>query len=620
MGVVVSGASHRRELIWAATVGIVLADSSVVTLGLPDILARFDTTVSGVAWVLTSFNLLLALAVLPAAVLASRRGAGRAVRVWAGGTGVFAGGSLVCALAPSVGVLIAGRCVQALGGACVLAGAIELLARSRGSHARAAPVWGAAALVGVAVGPAAGGLLTELISWQAIFAVQVPVVLGVAVAARPPAGMAERGRPGRPSLGPELALGLVSAGLTGALFLLVVLLTEGWGYSPLQAALVVSALPVATLLARGATRGLGDSRPVMAAGVIVLAGGLVALGLMPDADPVWTLAPQALIGAGIALAVPGLTARALGGADPAGRRAAGTMAARHLGIVVGLVVLTPLFTAQLASQGDAAERSGTALILDAGLSPRTKIDLGEAIGAQIERSGGRLADLGPAFRSVTPPAEGRAEYARLQRDLAEEIDKAATHAFSTVFLVAGGLALLAIVPIVLGGGSPAPRRRLARAAAATAAASAAGLVGVYLALGGASYEPVAVADPCDPRPASRMQATDVLQAIALSALDGAGCELRVPREELVLALADEQSRLAFARRHRIGDESLERAVRSGLDRAIAEADRAGKVSGLEAGLLRRAAGAVPVSTIIDALQSSTGKSVIGFLTDQLRRG
>ena len=104
----------------------------------------------------------------------------------------------------------------------MIAGAIELLARSRGSHARAAAAWGAAGLIGLAVGPAAGGLLTELISWQAIFAVQVPVVVLV-VAARPVRGTAERGRPGRSELAPELALGLVSAGLAGALFLLVVL-------------------------------------------------------------------------------------------------------------------------------------------------------------------------------------------------------------------------------------------------------------------------------------------------------------------------------------------------------------------------------------------------------------
>ena len=610
LGAMAAVASRRRELIWAATVGIVLADSSVVTLALPAILARYGTSVSGVAWVLTSFNIVLALAVLPAAVLAARKGAARAMQVWSAGVAAFATGSLVCALAPDVSVLIAGRCVQALGGACVVAGAIELLARSRGSHARAAAVWGTAGLAGLALGPVAGGLLTELISWQAIFAIQVPVVLGVAFAGRPPSGEAERGRPGRPSLGPELALALVSAGLAGALFLLVVLLTEGWGYSPLAAALIVSVMPVATLLARAATRGVGDGGPVMAAGAVALAGGLAALGLLPHAEPVWTLAPQALVGVGIALAVPGLTGRALGGADPAGRRAAGTIAARHVGIVVGIVLLTPVFTAKLTSESDAAQNAGTSLILDAKLSPKTKIALGKALADQIQRSDGRLTDVSPAFRSVTPPAEGRAEYARLERALADQVDRAATHAFSTVFLLAGALALLAVVPIALGGGAP---RRREFAVLGAAVVAAAGLAGTYLALGGSSYEPLAVRDPCRPRPADRQG--DQLQRIGLSALDGAACQLRVTREELVLALADSKSRAAFAREHRISDAALERAVRAALDRAIAEAQRSGKLSAFEAALLRRAEGAVPVSKIIDALQSSTGKDVIGFLGD-----
>ena len=142
----------------------------------------------------------------------------------------------------------------------------------------------------------------------------------------------------------------------------------------------MSAMPAATLLARAAIRGSGEAGRVMAAGAIALAGGLAALGLLPDAEPAWTLAPQALIGAGHRPRGPGPDARALGGADPAGRRAAGTIAARHIGIVVGLLILTPLFTAELADQSDAAQSSGTALILDADLSPRTKIALGSAIG------------------------------------------------------------------------------------------------------------------------------------------------------------------------------------------------------------------------------------------------
>jgi predicted MFS family arabinose efflux permease len=593
-------------------VGLVLADSSVVTLALPDIVRDFDTTVFRVSWVLTAFNAVLAVAVVIAARLASRRGATGAARAWAGGVVVFAGASLVCTLAPGIGSLIAGRCLQGLGGALVIAGAIELLARSRGSHARAATAWGGAGLVGLAVGPAAGGLLTQLISWQAIFALQVPVVLLAVVAAQPVAGAAERGAPGRLRVGPELALGLVSAGLTGALFLLVIMLTEGWGHSPLEAALIVSVMPAATVVARLLTRRLASSGPVMAAGAVALAGGLAGLGLLPGAEPMWTLVPQALIGVGIALALPGLTARALGGADPAGRRAAGTIAARHVGIVAGLLLLTPLFTAELGDQQRAAERSGTALILDAALSPETKIALGAAIGEQLDRADGRLPQLSRAFREVTPPPEARPEYARLERRLAEEVDKAATHAFSAVFLVAGALALLAVAPI----GLPRPSRS---APLLGATASAAGLVGAYLALGGAGYEPLEVADPCEAKPAEQLRARDqILERIALSALDGAACRLRVTREDLVLALASDEARAEFAAEHRISEQELEEAVRSGLERAVDDAHRIGDISSLEAELLDRAIRALPVGTLIDALQTAPGQSALDFLLGLLQ--
>jgi len=111
---------RRRELVWAATVGVVLADSSVVTLALPEMLRELDTSVIAVSWVLTSFNVVLALAVLPAAYLVAVRGGPE--RVCVGGVLVFGVASLVCAVAPGLGLLLAGRCLQALGGAFVIAG------------------------------------------------------------------------------------------------------------------------------------------------------------------------------------------------------------------------------------------------------------------------------------------------------------------------------------------------------------------------------------------------------------------------------------------------------------------------------------------------------------------
>jgi len=436
-----------REYVWAATVGLVLADSSIVTLALPEILRQFDASVFGVSWVLTTFNIVLAAAVLPAARTARRLDA-RAV--WAAGICVFAAASLWCALSESIGVLIAGRCVQALGGAFVVSAAIELTAGTRGSHRAAAGVWGAAGVVGLAVGPAAGGLLTELLSWEAIFVLQVPVVLALPAAFAPASRAVEAGPAGRLELAPEAALGLLSAGLTGALFLLVLLLIEGWRNTPLEAAAVVSVMPAATVGGALIVRRFGHARTVVASGAVLVGGGLAALGLLPDAAVGWTVPPQLLIGAGLALALPGLTQRALSARDPKGERAAATVAARHAGIVVGLLVLTPIFTAELDSQHEAARLSGTALLLDAPLSPGTKVDLAGEIADQIEQADGRLPELAPAFRRVEPEPGARRDLARLAQDLEEEVDKAATHAFSNAFLAAAALALAALAPILLG--------------------------------------------------------------------------------------------------------------------------------------------------------------------------
>jgi MFS family permease len=437
-----------RQIVWAGTLGLVLADSSVVTLALPEILRQFDTSVFGVSWVLTAFNLVLAVMVLPASRLARQRPG----HTWAIGLAAFAASSLACAVAPSIAVLIAARCAQAAGGAAVIGGAIELLARTSGSHRAGATRWGTAGLAGLALGPAFGGLLTETLSWESIFAIQVPVVLAAGAARGPIAGPVEPGPESALDPRPEIALALLSAGLTGALFLLVVMLTEGWLFSPLEAAAVVSVMPAATLAARLLARRLGDDRPVVAAGAVCMAGGLAALGLLPEAGAGWTVAPQLLVGAGIALALPGLTVRALAGRDPGGRRAAGTIAARHAGIVLGILALTPVLSGELDEERDAAQRSGTGLLLDAPLSPETKFELGAAISEQIGAADGRLPDVSLAFDEVEPPAESGEQYAALEVDLTSEVDKAATHAFSLPFLLAGAIAALALLPVYLGRG------------------------------------------------------------------------------------------------------------------------------------------------------------------------
>jgi hypothetical protein len=125
------------------------------------------------------------------------------------------------------------------------------------------------------------------------------------------------------------------------------------------------------------------------------------------------------------------------------------------------------------------------------------------------------------------------------------------------------------------------------------------LVVVYLAAGGGTYEPTPVADPCEGRAwTSPGDLEEVAQQFLLSALDGAACELGVTREELAAALATEESRADFAAEQGIDDATLEAAVRSGVVRAVDDAEGAGAIPGFVADGLRAAAVRLPVDEAI----------------------
>lgn len=135
---------------------------------------------------------------------------------------------------------------------------------------------------------------------------------------------------------------------------------------------------------------------------------------------------------------------------------------------------------------------------------------------------------------------------------------------------------------------------------AAALVASVALVIVFLALGGSSYAPAEVRDPCDQRP---WRAPEGLQQQAeqftLSALDGAACDLHVSRETLVLALGSSAGRERFAEDPRLGA-----AVRAGLLRAIDDAERAGAISPLIADGLRELAKRAPAEQVISLIQDA----------------
>jgi MFS family permease len=435
--------ARTRIALLGLSVGIVLADSSVVTIALPEILGRYDVEIETLAWALTSFNLALALSALPAAFAARRR----PVPVFAVGAVVFAAASLTCALAPSFAVLVGGRAVQGVAGAAVVCAALELLAGATGADGPAARIWVLAGILGAACGPAAGGILTQLLGWESIFVVQVPLVLltlGALYGLRHTSSL----RPlERPHIGANAALLLVSGALVAALFLLVILLINGWRLEPLAAGAVVTVMPISAILAARFAGAIGPLWARAASGVILISGGLAALGWLPEAGAAWTVPPQLAIGAGLGLALSALTERALAGRSSQAVHGGWTLAARHAGVVLGLLLLTPIFTADLEQNREDALAAGTAYVLDSRIAPLDKIGVAREILVAVDdaEAEARVPDVGEI---VAERGDGPA-YSDLAGSLQDQLDRAATNAFSRSFLAAALLGLAALLPIVL---------------------------------------------------------------------------------------------------------------------------------------------------------------------------
>ena len=420
-----------------------LADSSVVTIALPEILARFDVELATLAWALTSYNLALALAALPAAYLARRR----PIPVYAAGIVLFAAASLVCAFASSFDLLVAARAAQGVAGAAVVCAALGLLAEAAGGDAPAARTWALAGVVGAALGPAVGGILTQLLGWESIFLVQAPVMLVALFAVRGLRGTPAAEPVERPHLTANAALLLVSGALVAAFFLLAVLLINGWRLEPLAAGIVITVMPLAAIAAARLGHAITPLWARAAAGVILIAGGLAALGWLPHAGAAWTVPPQLAVGAGLGLALSALTERALAGRSAQAVHGGWTIAARHAGVVVGLLLLTPLFTADLERNEDEALAAGTSAVLDSRIPPLQKLTVARNVLLAVDEAKDEARI--PSVREVVGDHDDPA-YEDLVSALQDQLDRAVTNAFSRSFLAAAALALLALVPVLLG--------------------------------------------------------------------------------------------------------------------------------------------------------------------------
>src|SRR5215216_240107 len=161
---------------------MVILDISAVNVALPDMASDLGIDRGNIGWTITSYSLVFGSLLLlggRAADLLGRR------RVFLTGLGVFIVASLASALAGSAAVFFAARAGQGLGAAMLSPAALSIITTTFHGPARAKAlgVWGAVGGAGAAIGVLLGGTLTELVDWRAIFLINLPVGLGVAVAA-----------------------------------------------------------------------------------------------------------------------------------------------------------------------------------------------------------------------------------------------------------------------------------------------------------------------------------------------------------------------------------------------------------------------------------------------------
>jgi predicted MFS family arabinose efflux permease len=543
-----SGPSRTAKIAIAIAAGLALADASIVVLALPPILTELDASVEGVAAVIGAYTLGLGLALMAAG--GWTRGLGAARMAWTAML-AFAAASTACGLAQSMALLIALRGIQGIAAAAVLVAAFELLgAGQEGGRGRS--LWTAAAVFGTAAGPALGGTLTELLDWRAIFLTQGPIVAiaalvcGVTVRDRTSMSSQEPGRQPRVSVA-ALALGLLAAALTGVLFLLVLLLISGWALSPLEAAAVVSALPLAAFLG---TRVRGEPAPRAIAGCALVGTGVLCLAFLPVDTVAMTVVPQLAAGVGMGMALPALAGGLLPERTTAD--AARLLSVRHLGITLALAILAPIAAAQLDTATERVRERGTALILDAELPPGDKLDLADVATADLDAIAPRAAlrdSLGDARRDVADDDLGA--YDRLRDRADETLVMAINDAFAPAFLICGALALLAALGLLLS--TRARPARTALAACALAAVLLAGQAGVAAAT---RPDEVVIADPCKDRQLPQTGGLDGrLQEGALAVLDRAACRFGSSREELALALVDGDEARAYEREHGVDPRS-----------------------------------------------------------------
>lgn len=246
-----AGEKLNRPAVWAlvltgAASFMAALDNLVVTTALPAIRADLGGGLEDLEWTVNAYTLTFAVLLMFGSALGDRFGRRR---LFIAGLAVFTGASAAAALASGIGQLIAARAVQGVGAAVMMPLSLTLLTAAVPAARRgmALGIYGAVSGLAVAGGPLIGGSLTEHISWQWIFWLNVPIGLAVIPLAR--LRLAESTTPNaRLDLPGTL---LISGGLFGIVYGLVNANADGWTSAPVLTGLIAGSALVGGFVHHG---------------------------------------------------------------------------------------------------------------------------------------------------------------------------------------------------------------------------------------------------------------------------------------------------------------------------------------------------------------------------------
>lgn len=218
--------AHWMAPVLVALIGAFMSmlDSSIVNVAIPRIMTVFNASPSSVEWISTVYLLTLGVVVPLSGWLGDSLGF---KRLYVLSLGIFTAGSLLCAVAGDLNLLIAARALQAVGGGMIMPTMMSMVTRMvpREKMGSGMGVFGIAVLAAPAIGPTLGGYLVEYVNWRWIFTINLPIgIVGILLALLVlPEFKSED--PGRFDIG-----GAVTAAV--ALFCLLLALSKGstWGW------------------------------------------------------------------------------------------------------------------------------------------------------------------------------------------------------------------------------------------------------------------------------------------------------------------------------------------------------------------------------------------------------